>query len=219
MGLAVPPTWPSILLVGPTGSGKTPLGDEIERRGLGGRRCVHFDFGANLRRAARGGAGEFEFTAVELAAIRDSLGSGALFEDKDLPMITKMLLRFTELRRLGPGDRLALNGLPRHRDQAKALAPLVTIEQVLSLEAEAPVILERILLDTGRDRGGRADDDLGSISRRLETFRERTAPLLDYFRERGVPITPVRVTAAMTAADMYAVLERRLGAGGWGGTR
>ena len=28
--------WPSLLLVGPTGSGKTPLGDEIERRGLKG---------------------------------------------------------------------------------------------------------------------------------------------------------------------------------------
>ncbi|MCX7427258.1 MAG: hypothetical protein NTW96_16720 [Planctomycetia bacterium] len=43
----------AMLLLGPTGSGKTPLGDLLERRGLGGRRCVHFDFGAHLRRIVK----------------------------------------------------------------------------------------------------------------------------------------------------------------------
>ena len=37
------------LLLGPTGSGKTPLGDIIAQRGLWGANCRHFDFGANLR--------------------------------------------------------------------------------------------------------------------------------------------------------------------------
>jgi adenylate kinase family enzyme len=39
----------AILLLGPTGSGKTPLGQVLERRGLWGHRCSHFDFGDNLR--------------------------------------------------------------------------------------------------------------------------------------------------------------------------
>ena len=39
----------AILLVGPTGIGKTPLGDLMEKKGLRGCRCFHFDFGANLR--------------------------------------------------------------------------------------------------------------------------------------------------------------------------
>ncbi len=42
----------AILLLGPTGSGKTPLGQALEKKGLAGRRCVHFDFGANLREIA-----------------------------------------------------------------------------------------------------------------------------------------------------------------------
>ncbi len=42
---------PALLLLGPTGLGKTPLGLLLEARGLAGHRCVHFDFGDNLRQA------------------------------------------------------------------------------------------------------------------------------------------------------------------------
>jgi adenylate kinase family enzyme len=211
--LAEPP-WPAILLVGPTGAGKTPLGDEIEKRGLQGWPCVHFDFGANLRRAAQGGAVEFGLTGPETERTRDSLRSGALFESGDLPMIAKILRRFVETRRLGPGDRLVLNGLPRHRDQAEALARLLAVERVISLEAAAPVIVDRIGRDPGRDRAGRPDDDIAAIAGRLETFRRRTAPLLEFYLDRGVPVTAVQVTATMTAPDMYAELDRRLQSGG-----
>ena len=65
--------WPSWLLVGPTGLGKTPPGDELERRGFLGRRCVHLDFGANLRRIAAAPEPEAGFTALELQSVRDSL--------------------------------------------------------------------------------------------------------------------------------------------------
>ncbi|MEE8450650.1 MAG: hypothetical protein V3R99_02015 [Thermoguttaceae bacterium] len=41
------------LLLGPTGAGKTPLGRLIEQRGLWGVRCLHFDFGDNLREVVR----------------------------------------------------------------------------------------------------------------------------------------------------------------------
>ena len=73
--------WPSLLLMGPTGSGKTPLGEEIERRGLDGRRCVHFDFGANLRAVAADPGSWDMLTAEELESVRTSLATGALFED------------------------------------------------------------------------------------------------------------------------------------------
>jgi adenylate kinase len=210
----VPPPWPAVLLVGPTGSGKSPLGGELEQRGLCGRRCVHFDFGANLRRAARGGAGEFDLRPSEIAGIRASLASGALFESEDLPMIVKILRRFAASRVLGPGELLVLNGLPRHRDQAEALAPLLAVERVISLVADAAVIQARLRLDTGGDRAGRADDSLGAVARRLEIFGQRTAPLIAYYEDRRVPVTAIRVTAGMTSADMLARLDRRLRCGG-----
>ena len=50
----------ALLLVGPTGSGKTPLGNWLEQNGLRGVRAHHFDFGTNLRRVvATGPSGHF----------------------------------------------------------------------------------------------------------------------------------------------------------------
>ena len=41
----------AMLLLGPTGVGKSPLGDAIAQNGLFGRRCHHLDFGSELRGA------------------------------------------------------------------------------------------------------------------------------------------------------------------------
>lgn len=200
------PPWPALLLVGPTGAGKTPLGDEIERRGFRGRRFVHFDFGARLRALAALPDGESGLEPDEGAVIRTSLETGALFEAADLPMIVKILSRFAAERLAAPGDGLALNGLPRHRDQAEALSGRIAVGAVVSLEADPAVLRARLRTDPGLDRAGRLDDDLASVGRRLEIFRHRTEPLVGYYRERGAEILTVRVGPATTAAEMYAVL-------------
>jgi adenylate kinase family enzyme len=202
--------WPALLLVGPTGSGKTPLGAEIERRGLGGRRCVHFDFGASLRRIAAAPDGTAGLAAEELAAVRASLATGALFEERDTVTILKIVRAFAKAGGLAPGSLLVLNGLPRHPAQAEALAGAVAVERVISLQAEAAVIRVRLRLDPGGDRAGRVDDSLEAVERRLADFRERTLPLLDHYRRRGVPVTVLPVTAAMTAGEMYEALAAKM---------
>jgi len=198
--------WPSLLLVGPTGSGKTPLGGELERRGLGGRPCVHFDFGASLRRIAAAPDGMAGLAAEELAAVRASLATGALFEERDTAMILKVLRAFAEERRLAPGSLLVLNGLPRHPGQAEALSDVIAVERVVYLQAGAAVIRDRLRIDPGGDRTGRVDDSIEAVERRLADFREMTLPLLDHYRRQGVPVTVLPVTAAMTAAEMCKIL-------------
>jgi hypothetical protein len=42
-----------MLLIGPTGVGKTPFGSCLEKNGFRGRRCLHFDFGHELRTVAQ----------------------------------------------------------------------------------------------------------------------------------------------------------------------
>jgi len=203
--------WPALLLIGPTGSGKTPLGDEIERRGLGGRRAIHFDFGAALRAVASDAAAAAGLTEAEVAAVRASLDSGALFEDGDLPLISRIVDRFVKKARPGPGALLVLNGLPRHEAQAEGLAGIFAVERIVLLEADAAVIRERLRLDPGGDRAGRTDDTVEAVRRRLEAYRNRTRPLLEDYRRRGVPVLAIPVTAAMTAAEMCARLAAEIG--------
>ena len=202
--------WPSWLLVGPTGSGKTPLGEELERRGFLGRRCVHFDFGADLRAIVAGREKANVLTATEFESVRTSLATGALFEDKDMPMIVKIVDRFAQERCLTADSLLVLNGLPRHRRQAEDLLGVVAVERVIRLEAPAAVIRERIRLDPGGDRSARIDDTLEEVEQRLAVFRERTFPLVSYYRERRALIVEIPVTASMTAAEAYQALVKRL---------
>lgn len=197
--------WPSLLLVGPTGSGKTPLGRELGHRGWRGRPCVHFDFGENLRAVASSPAGPpAGLTAAEMAAVRASLATGALFEERDMPLIIKVLGGFAAARDIGrTGSLLVLNGLPRHAGQATALEGLVLVEVVVSLEASAEVVRRRLRLDPGGDRSGRIDDTPEAVGRRLADYRARTEPLVEHYRSRGARVVAVEVTPVMTAAEMY----------------
>jgi adenylate kinase family enzyme len=199
----ISPPWPAWLLVGPTGSGKSPLGDEIERRGLGGRRCVHFDFGAVLRSIAAGPGVRPGLGEAEVEAIRASLASGALFEDRDLAMIVKIVEGFVAARSLGPGDLLVLNGLPRHVRQAERLEGLFDVELVVELEADAAVVRERMRLDPDGERTGRLDGSAAAVDRRVAEYFERTRPLLAHYRERGVRLVSLPVSASTRAGDLY----------------
>jgi adenylate kinase family enzyme len=155
-------------------------------------------------------------TPAELESVRTSLATGVLFEDKDMPMIIKIVERFAEARDLAPDSLLVLNGLPRHRRQAEGLAGVAAVERVIWLEAPAAVIRQRIRLDPGGDRSARIDDTLEEVERRLAGFRERTLPLIDHYRTRGVPISVIPVTAGMTAGEMFETLARMMAGGGGG---
>jgi adenylate kinase family enzyme len=207
----------AILLVGPTGAGKTPLGELLECRGLRGHRCVHFDFGANLRAIAAsfegGAAAEAPgviFSPRERAVILDSLGTGALLENENFPIAEKILARFVREKGVGPHDLLILNGLPRHAGQARDLERSTEVCAVVNLIGTAAVIKERIRLDTGGDRAGRSDDSLEAVERRLEIFEKRTLPLLEFYAARRVPILKIPVGAGTTAEEILARIERRL---------
>lgn len=182
----------AILLVGPTGSGKTPLGDWLQTHGLGGRACRHFDFGAHLR----AGTG---LTAAEQEFVRRVLATGALLENETFYIAEKILRAFMAGHE---GEWLVLNGLPRHVGQAVALERLVNVVAVVQLQADAATIRERLRRNSGGDRAGRVDDDLALVERKLATFARRTLPLVEHYRRRGVPVLPVTVGVATSPKEM-----------------
>jgi len=194
------------LIVGPTGSGKTPLGEALEARGLWGRPCAHFDFGRTLRACVLG-EGQTQVTPDECALLRRMLETGALLEDAHFPIAERLFRAF--LGRLGTAadTLLVLNGLPRHVGQAGRMARLVRMRAVVHLRCPEEAVLARVRRDTGGDRQGRDDDDLARLRRKLDVFRVQREPLLAYYRERGVEVIRLDVGAGTTAEAMHAELE------------
>lgn len=197
----------AILLLGPTASGKTPLGDELGRRGLGDRRCVHFDFGAQLREAAARGAGDV-LTEADIAIIRHVLGAGVLLEDQQFPIARKILERFVDERTDASPMFVVLNGLPRHVGQAEGVEALVRVVTVVELACTADVVAERIRRDTGGDRARRTDDQSDAVARRLTIYHERTRPLVTHYGSRGVRTIELEVGSDTGAVDLAARLNR-----------
>ena len=193
----------AILLVGPTGAGKTPFGEYLEANGLWGRRCAHFDFGAQLRGISAGEIGVPELTKAELEVIEGSLRTGAVLEDEQFPIAGKILRAFAERRGLGGEDCIVLNGLPRHVGQAKDVDAVLAVEAVISLECTAEVVYERIRLNSAGDRTGRVDDDVAAIARKLEIFTHRTVPLVERYQWSGIPVHRITIGVLDTPAMIH----------------
>ena len=196
-----------LLLLGPTGSGKTPLGEILEKRGLAGRTCHHFDFGAELRAAAGFGGGD-NLEAAERETIWRVLRDGVLLEDPQFPIALKILSGFISRRGVRENEIIVLNGLPRHLGQAQGIAGLVDISAVVLLEADPSTIRGRIGQDSGGDRAGRADDSAEEIDSKTALFNRRTRPLAAHYGAAGRPILTLEVRLATTAETMWYRLEK-----------
>jgi adenylate kinase len=201
----------AILLVGPTGCGKTPLGDFMEKTGVNRYRTVHFDFGAHLRAAVASPADFGILSPEDIDIVKRSLTTGVLLMYDQFPIAEKLLLAFAESRKLTASDLIVLNGMPRQVGQAVSVDELVEITTILSLECTDEVVLKRIAANTGGDRIGRNDDDEGDILQKLEIFKEQTLFLLDYYKGKQIPIITIGVEADTGPEEISSCLSQK----GW----
>ncbi len=187
----------AILLLGPTGTGKTPLGQQMETRALWHRNHHHFDFGENLRTAAEGKLElpeDKQLSGKETAIIKSVLASNTLLADEDFPIAEKLLTAFIEKRKLDPAfDVVILNGLPRHKSQAIALEKIVDIRVVITLSSTAETIHERISTNSGGDREGRVDDSVEEIEKKIKIYTEKTLPLVEHYKSLDRNILEIAV--------------------------
>ncbi|MGB2925623.1 MAG: adenylate kinase [Limnothrix sp.] len=77
-----------------------------------------------------------------------------------------------------------LDGFPRNVSQAEFLASLLeelnqNCDFAINLEVSDDILIERLL---GR---GRRDDNATTIARRLEVYREQTAPVIDFYENHA----------------------------------
>ena len=100
-----------------------------------------------------------------------------------------------------------LDGFPRTIPQSEALASALEklgkgIEHVVSLEVPDSVIQERI---KGR---GRADDNSQTVQKRLDVFRQQTAPLKAHYEKLGLLRT---VNGVGTLDEIAAGIRKSIG--------
>jgi adenylate kinase len=197
----------ALLLVGPTGSGKTPLGDLLEARGVWHKRCHHFDFGANLRKIVATHEMASFFTKHEIDVVTHALNTGQLLENENFGIAGKILVLFAEENNCTSDDLIVLNGFPRHEGQAEAMDGLVNIRILVYLESTVKVVQERIRYNSGGDRAERQDDSLQAIAKRLRIFHKRTIPLLDFYESKKVQINKVQVDVNTTPDEIHRLLN------------
>ena len=106
-----------------------------------------------------------------------------------------------------PVPIIVLNGLPRHVDQARDVAGILDVGEVVVLHCPAEVVLARIASNAGGDRAGRTDDSQAVVRAKLELFAQRTAPLVEHYRAAGAAVRTIEVARATTPEDMLAALN------------
>lgn len=198
----------AILLLGHTGSGKTPLGSYIEKKGIWDKRCYHFDFGCELRSISDANVISSRFIKDDVDYIAKVLKEGALLENETFYIAEQILNFFIKKNSISPDDIILLNGLPRHVGQAKDIDLIVTIKLVIYLDCSFEVIKERVQLNIGGDRFDRTDDSIEEIKKKLEIFHDRTSPMLQYYKKKKIPIEKIRVSVNTNPDKILRYLSR-----------
>jgi len=168
-----------LILLGPPGAGKgTQAQRLVAKHGI-----IQLSTGEMLRAAVAAG------TPVGLQA-KEIMASGGLVPDEIVIGIISDRLDQPDMKK-----GFILDGFPRTVPQAEALDRLLdehgfALDAVIEFRVDEVVLLKRIESRVAqmKARGEplRDDDNPEVLHRRLAAYREQTAPLIAYYRRRGV---------------------------------
>lgn len=162
-----------ILLLGPPGVGKGTQGARLAER-LG---VPQISTGDMLRAAV---AAESE-VGLEAKAYMDA---GKLAPDEVVIGVAE-----ERLRQPDAAEGFILDGFPRTVAQAEALDRLLgrlgcELERCVALRADPEELVKRLLRRAELE--GRTDDTEETIRTRMAEYAEKTAPLVEHYRRKGV---------------------------------
>jgi len=197
----------AVLLLGPTGAGKSPLGNFIGVHGLIKKAAHHLDFGSELRALVSGVLDTSQYNRDDLNFIQGVLERGLLLENEHFALAKKIIHGFLDRVGFSQNHVLILNGIPRHIGQAEDVSTLARIHAVIHLDCTADDVICRLSTNVGGDRTDRSDDEKALVAKKLSLFNERTTPLIEYYSGRKCPIFRIEAAAATTAQDSYRILS------------
>jgi adenylate kinase len=105
-----------------------------------------------------------------------------------------------------------LDGFPRTIRQAEYLFENWNMDKVIYLDIPDEVVFERVMMRAKIGEGSgftkRADDNPDALKVRLREYHEKTKPLLEMYRKKGILLS---VEASGPVEEIYAEVRRRLG--------
>ena len=105
------------------------------------------------------------------------------------------------------GADVILDGYPRSLDQATFLtAREKNNSHSQKVKLAIAIVIPADELQRRLAQRGRTDDTPEAIARRLEVFQNETKPVLDYYRELGVPV--VSVDGVGTVGEVHDRIEK-----------
>src|SRR5262245_48752830 len=189
-----------LILLGPPGAGKgTQAQRLVQKHGI-----VQLSTGDMLRAAAKAGS----LVGLRAKAIMDR---GELVPDDVVVTIVA--------DRIGEPDAhngFILDGFPRTVPQAVALDKMLKekgleLDGVIELKVDGGILQSRIenRLRESHARGEplRSDDDPEVLKRRVDAYKEQTAPLVDYYRWQG---TLKSVDGMLSIDEVEAAIHKAL---------
>lgn len=161
-----------LVLIGSPGSGKGTQAERLKSE-LG---VPHISTGDLLRSAVKAGTP----LGKQAQAVMDA---GQLVSDDIMLGILEERLAADDV-----SNGFILDGYPRTLSQANALENLLArLGQPLDAVVELQVPADQIVGRTRKrfEAEGRADDNPETVRKRLQVFAEQTAPVVDFYRQRG----------------------------------
>jgi adenylate kinase len=173
----------NIILLGPPGCGKGTQGAKLAERS----RRPKYATGDLLRAAVKQG------TPLGLKA-KEFMDKGLLVPDDVILGLIDEVLAAPEAK-----GGVIMDGFPRTVPQAEAVGQFLArrggkVDRVLMFDVPDPELVARM---QGRAKAeGRSDDTPEAFQKRLEVYRQQTAPLIDYYRKLGV-LTTIAATGSV----------------------
>lgn len=166
----------NIILLGPPGAGK-------------GTQAKILEDGKALKQLSTGDMLRAEIAATSPLGVRvkNIIESGALVSDD---IMIEMISNRIDQEDCNAG--FILDGFPRTVPQAEALDKMLAekgrdLNFVIQLVVDENALLSRIEKRASESATGpRADDNAEALKKRLDVYREQTAPILPYYEGRGI---------------------------------
>ena len=119
--------------------------------------------------------------------INEIMKSGELVPDK---IVIQLIIEKISLYK---EKNIIFDGFPRNINQAKVLDESlekisVSLDKAVFINVDYEVLKERIIsrINESGDQNKRSDDNIQTLVKRIDVYKENTLPIVEYYREKGI---------------------------------